>query len=114
MERNLKLESVWCVHCREVKKVILNWQRPLWEGDQEAVKRSGREESVWVVIHMYMEAMLGISLNSYLYLKLVKMLCLSYYLLCLLFNKIGGWRGRGRGKGKRGWPKQCVHIWINE
>jgi hypothetical protein len=24
MERNLKLESVWCVHCREVKKVILN------------------------------------------------------------------------------------------
>jgi hypothetical protein len=36
-----------------------------------------------------MEAMLGISLYSYLYLKLAKMLCLSYYLLCFLFNKIG-------------------------
>jgi hypothetical protein len=36
-----------------------------------------------------MEAMLGISLYSYLYLKLTKTLCLSYYLLCFLFNKIG-------------------------
>jgi hypothetical protein len=35
-----------------------------------------------------MEAMLEISLYSYLYLKLVKTLCLSYYLLCFLFNKI--------------------------
>jgi hypothetical protein len=34
-----------------------------------------------------MEAMLGISLYSCLYLKLAKMLCLSYYLLCFLFNK---------------------------
>jgi hypothetical protein len=32
---------------------------------------------------------LGIFLYSYLYLKLAKMLCLSYYRLCLLFNKIG-------------------------
>jgi hypothetical protein len=32
--------------------------------------------------------MLGISLYSYLYLKLVKTLCLYYYLLCFLFNKI--------------------------
>jgi hypothetical protein len=36
-----------------------------------------------------MEAMLGISLYSYLYLKLAKMLRLSYYCLCLLFNKMG-------------------------
>jgi hypothetical protein len=35
-----------------------------------------------------MEAMLGISLYSYLYLKLAKMLCFSYYLICFLFNKI--------------------------
>jgi hypothetical protein len=35
-----------------------------------------------------MEATLRISLYSYLYLKLAKMLCLSYYLLCFLFNKI--------------------------
>jgi hypothetical protein len=53
------------------------------------VKRSGRDEPIQVVIHMCMEAMLGISLNRYLYLKLTKMVCLSYYHLCFLFNKIG-------------------------
>jgi hypothetical protein len=45
-----------------VNIIILNWQRPLWEGDQKvSMKRFGREEPVWVVIHMCMEAMLGIS-----------------------------------------------------
>jgi hypothetical protein len=68
--------------------VILNWQRPLWEGDWEVVKMSARDEPVWVVIHMCMEAILAITLCSYLYLKLAKMLCLSYYLLCFLLNKI--------------------------
>jgi hypothetical protein len=59
-----------------------------------------------------MEATLGISLYSYLYLKVAKTLCLSYYLFNFLFNKIGeeegrtgspwkqrveeGWEGRGR------------------
>jgi hypothetical protein len=43
---------------------------------------------VWVVIYKYMEATLGISLYICLYFKLPKMLCLSYYLLCSLFNKI--------------------------
>jgi hypothetical protein len=28
-------------------------------------KRSGRDESTWVVTHLYMEAILGISLYSY-------------------------------------------------
>jgi hypothetical protein len=49
--------------------------------------------------------MLGISLYSYPYLKLAKMLCLFYYCLCLLVNKIGeegrtgsAWKQRGRGK----------------
>jgi hypothetical protein len=42
-----------------------------------------------------MEAMLGISLYSYLYLKLAKTLCLSYYLLCFLFNKIREEGGTG-------------------
>jgi hypothetical protein len=32
---------------------------------------------MWVVIHMCMEATLGFSLYSYLYLKLAKTLCLS-------------------------------------
>jgi hypothetical protein len=55
-----------------VNKVILNWQRPLWEGDREVEKRSGRDELMQVVIHMCMEAMLRISLYSYPYLKLAK------------------------------------------
>jgi hypothetical protein len=73
------------------------------------VKRSGRDEPKWVVIHMCMEAMLRISLDTHLYLKLAKMLCLSYYLLCFLFNKVGeegktssAWKqGRWWGKGER-------------
>jgi hypothetical protein len=40
-----------------------------------------------------MKAMLGISLYGYLYLKLPKMLGLSYYLLCFLINKIGEQEG---------------------
>jgi hypothetical protein len=71
-----------------VNKVPLNLQRPLWEGDQEVAKRYGRDEPMWVAIHKCMEATLGTSLYSYLYLKLVKMTCLSYCFLCFLFNKI--------------------------
>jgi hypothetical protein len=51
-------------------------------GSSEEIRR---DEPMCVVISMYMEAMLGISLYSYLYLKLAKMLCLSYYFLCFLF-----------------------------
>jgi hypothetical protein len=72
-----------------VNKVILNWQRLLWDRDQEEVKRSGRNEPMRVAIHEYMETTLGISLYSYLYLQLSKPICLSYYLLCFLFNIIG-------------------------
>jgi hypothetical protein len=66
------------------------------------VKRSGRDEPVWVVIHMCMEAMLGISVYTHLYLKFAKMLCLSYYFLCFLFNKIGEESRKGSA-WKRGW-----------
>jgi hypothetical protein len=81
-EENLKLECGCCAYCRGVNKVILNWQRPLWEGDQEVVKKSGRDEPMWVVIHKCMEATLRISLYSYLYLKLAKTLV---YLFIYLF-----------------------------
>jgi hypothetical protein len=64
-------------------------QSSIWEGDQEVVKWSGRGESVQVVINLCMEAMLEISLYSYPYLQLAKTLYLSYYCLCLLFDKIG-------------------------
>jgi hypothetical protein len=53
------------------------------------MKRSGRDEAFWVIIHIYMVTTLGISLYSHLYLKLAKTLCFSNYLLCFLFNKIG-------------------------
>jgi hypothetical protein len=71
---------------------------------------------------MYMEAMLGISLYSYLYLKLAKTLCLSYYCLSFLFNKIGeegrtglpgsegGWGREGGGRGQWGEMAQCIHM----
>jgi hypothetical protein len=42
-----------------------------WLGSSE---ESGRDKPVQVVIYMCMEAMLGISLYTYLYLKLAKML----------------------------------------
>jgi hypothetical protein len=69
------------------EKIILKRQRPLWEGDQEVVKRFGREEPMWIVIHMCIEAFLGISRYCYLYLKVAKMLHLFYF-LCFLSNKI--------------------------
>jgi hypothetical protein len=85
-----------------VNIVILNGQRPLWEGDQEVVKKSDRDEPIWVVIHICMEAILGISWYSYLYPKLAKMLCLSYYLLCFLLNKIREQEGRTGSAQKQG------------
>jgi hypothetical protein len=51
------------------------------------VKRSDRDEPMWVVMHMCMETKLRVSLCSYLYLKVAKTLCL-YYLLCFVLNKI--------------------------
>jgi hypothetical protein len=62
----LRHECGCCVHCRGVNKVILNWLRPLWEGDQEIVKRCGRDESMWVSIHKCMEAMLGICIALFI------------------------------------------------
>jgi hypothetical protein len=59
-----------------------------------------------------MEAMLGIFLYSYLYLKLAKnaiFLIISYVFFS---NKIGEQDG-GTGSAQKwrgGWPKQCVHM----
>jgi hypothetical protein len=93
-----------------VNIVILNWQRPLWEGDQEVVKRSARDEPMWVVIHMCMEAILGISLCSYIYLKLAEMICFSYYLLCFLVNKIREQVGGTGSAWKQGWGTNNVYT----
>jgi hypothetical protein len=52
------------------------------------VKRSDRDEPVWVVIHMCIKITQGISLYSYLHLKLAKTLCFSFYLLCFSSTKL--------------------------
>jgi hypothetical protein len=57
-----------------------------------------------------MEAMLGISLHSYPYLKLAKMLCLSYYCLCLLFNKIGEKGRTGSAWKQEGWGGEMAQT----
>jgi hypothetical protein len=44
------------------------------------VKRSGRDEPMWVTIHKCLEATLGISLYNYLYLKLAK-----HYVFLIIF-----------------------------
>jgi hypothetical protein len=82
----------------------------------EVVKMSGTHEPMWVAIRMCMEAMLGVSLYSYLYLKVAKTLGLSYYRMFSL-QKIREQEGRtgssqkqlvGRVRGM--WPKQCTHM----
>jgi hypothetical protein len=66
-----------------------------------------------------MEAMLGISLNSYPYLKLAKTLCLSYYCLCFLFDKIEeesrtcGWGEEGEG-GQQGGEMAQLYAHMNK
>jgi hypothetical protein len=74
------------------------------EGDRKVVKRSVRDEPMWVVIHMCMEATLGISLYSYLYVKLAKTLSF-YYLLCFSLQKIGE-EGRTGSTQKQGWGQR--------
>jgi hypothetical protein len=70
------------------------------------VKSSGRDKPIQVVIYMCMEAMKGISLDSYTdALKLVRTLCLSHFCLCLLF-KIEE-EGRTGSAWKQG-------LWIRE
>jgi hypothetical protein len=73
-----------------------------------------------------MEAMTGISLYSYPYHKLGKVLCLSYYFLCLLFKKlekraeqimpgrvrvVRGEEGYGEQRGKMA---QTMHAHTNK
>jgi hypothetical protein len=64
------------------------------------VKRTGRHEPVGVVIHICMETTQGNYLCSYLYFKLAKISCFSFYLLSFFFYKIGIQEGRiGSGVG---------------
>jgi hypothetical protein len=57
-----------CLDFKEASIFFPEWLKQ-WEGDQEIFKSSGKGESTWVVTHVCMEAMVGISLYSYLYVN---------------------------------------------
>jgi hypothetical protein len=57
---------------------------------------------MWVAIHKCTEATLGIFLYSYLYSKLAKMLCLSYYLYVFSSTKVEKKRTEPDLPGSRG------------
>jgi hypothetical protein len=65
----------------------------------------GRSEEDWKRWtnwdYIYIETTQGNSLCSYLYLKLAKMKCFSFYLLCFFFKKIGEQEGRTGSAGVR-------------
>jgi hypothetical protein len=67
--------------------------RPLWEGDSRVVKRSGRDEPTWVVIHIQYTTQ-RISLYSCHYLKLAKK-CPAFLIIFYIFfsYKIGEQEG---------------------
>jgi hypothetical protein len=78
-----------------------------------SIKRLGRDEPMWIAIHKCMEAMLGISLYSYLYLKLAKtpyfFLIMSYVFSSTkskraeqVLSESGGWGGAGSKQGRGG------------
>jgi hypothetical protein len=73
------------------------------------VKRSGRDKPIPVVIYMCVEAMLGISLCSYLYLKLAKTLT---FLLSVMFFLQQSWiQENGTDSAQGRWEcKQCIHM----
>jgi hypothetical protein len=77
------------------------------------VKRSGRDEQTWVAIHMCMETMLGISLYSYLYLKLAKTPCLSYYLV-FSSTKLENKRVEQALPGSGGRVAQTMHTHVSK
>jgi hypothetical protein len=107
-----------------VNIVILNWQRPLWEGEQEVAKRSGRSEPMWVATHKCMEAKLGISLYSYLYLKLAK--CYVFLIVSYVFSSTklenkrveqvlpgSGGLGVGGLEGEEGWEEVAQTMYTH-
>jgi hypothetical protein len=53
----------------------LNWLGPPWKVDEGGVKKTGRDETIGVVIHTCIETTRGNSLGNYLYLEPAKMPC---------------------------------------
>jgi hypothetical protein len=84
----------------------------LWNGNNDNTHHSGKEWGlggltyVGCNTHVHGSNTKNLSIYSYLYLILAKMLCLSYYPLCFLFNKIGE-QEVGTGSA----PKQGLWGW---
>jgi hypothetical protein len=73
-----------------------------WERDQEIVKRSGRDEPVWVVIHMCMEATqrLYLSLSQTSKIAMVSLLSFMFFSSTKLeIKKVKQVLPSGRGGG---------------
>jgi hypothetical protein len=71
---------------------------------------------------MCLEAMPGISLYSYLYLKLAKTLSFSLSLMFSLQQNqrtrgqkrfCPDWQGKGWGGYREKWSKQCIYMYVN-
>jgi hypothetical protein len=65
------------------------------------VKRSDRDETMWAAIHKCMEAMLGISLQSYLYLKQSK------HYVCLIISYIFSSTKSENKRAEQVLPENC-------
>jgi hypothetical protein len=115
-------------YCRGVNTETLKQQRSIWEGDWEVVKRSGRDESIMVVIHLCMEAMLGTLCIAIL--KSTGKNSLSFLLLLMsslqqnwrkwqnrFCMEVRGWMGEGGNEG-RGWRNSpnnvCTYEYMNK
>jgi hypothetical protein len=73
--------------------------------DQEVVKRSGREEPVWVAIHKCMEAMLGISVSQ------TSKNAMSFLSLKFSLQQNQRTEGRTGSTRKRGWGRTVyTHV----
>jgi hypothetical protein len=71
--------------------------------------RSGKDEPIWLEIYIYMETTQRISWYNYPFLKLAKIPCFSYYLLCFFFNKVREQEG-GAGSAQEVAQIMYTHI----
>jgi hypothetical protein len=76
--KNLKVVDVLSVQEKYINHKLVG--ATLGRG-LRGVKRTSRDEPIGIVMHICMETTQGNSLCSYLYLKLAKISCFSYYLL---------------------------------
>jgi hypothetical protein len=90
------------------------------------VKKSGRDETMWDVTHLYIEEMLQISLYSYSYLNYQK--CFVFLIIAHVFSSTklekraeqllpgseGGLGEEGRCRGQGGEMAQTVYAHVNK